>query len=501
VRKSKNGKRRAWVLIAVHVLVLAHILQWKFGGRTVTPVEPSEAGYLLDAGKLNAGFLLFVALILSTLVLGRWFCGWACHVVAYQDLCAWLLGKIGLRPRPVRSRLLLLAPYVVAFHMFFWGSVERWLAGVPRVPIEASFTTTELWERFPGPLMGVATIAVVGFLIVWWLGAKGFCTYGCPYGAFFGVADRFAPGKIRVTDACDACGHCTSVCTSNVRVHEEVAIHRMVVDPACMKCMDCVSVCPKEALYFGFTAPKPFTLSQQRVKARADFTWPEEIALAVIAVLAVFSFRAAWFGEGVPFLLAVGLGAITAVFGLLGWRLLRRPDVTFQHWSWKRAGKFTGVGRLVLLAIAAWLLLTVDSGVVNYHTWRADLSETALAPRSQSTQRAAELHALDGHLANAVAWSLVDNPRLHLRRGLAQRELALATGDDSRLAEAETELRRAIALRADWPAAILPLADLCNLRGERAEAEKLVRRILQIEPDHVGAKQRLQLIEQQRTPK
>ena len=291
VRKSKASRKRAWVLIAVQLLIGIHVVQWLATGKTVTPVEPSEAGYLLDAGKLNAGFVLFTVLILGTLVFGRWFCGWACHVVALQDLSAWLLGRIGLRPRPVRSRLLVLAPFAVAFEMFFRSPLLRWWNGVPNPTVREAFLTDDLWERFPGPLMGVLTVVVVGFLCVWWLGAKGFCTYGCPYGAFFAVADRLGPGKIKVTDACDACGHCTSVCSSNVRVHEEVAKHRQVVDPGCMKCMDCVSVCPKDALYFGFAAPKPFVKSQQKIAARADFTWPEEIALAVVAVMATVGFR------------------------------------------------------------------------------------------------------------------------------------------------------------------------------------------------------------------
>ena len=57
--------------------------------------------------------------------------------------------------------------------------------------------------------------------------------------------------RIRVTDACAGCGHCTAVCTSNVRVHEEVRDYGMVVDSGCMKCLDCVSVCPNDALYYG----------------------------------------------------------------------------------------------------------------------------------------------------------------------------------------------------------------------------------------------------------
>ena len=209
---------------------------------------------------------MFALLILSTLVLGRFFCGWACHVVAYQDLCAWGLGKIGLRPRPLRSRLLAFVPLYAALHMFVWPSVSRAIAGQGLPPLRGfGLETYDLWERFPGFWIGALTFIVDGALVVWWFGAKGFCTYGCPYGAIFSAADHAAPGKIRVTDACEGCGHCTATCTSNVRVHEEVRLYKAVVDPGCMKCLDCVSVCPKGALYFGFGPP---TLATPKPKKR-----------------------------------------------------------------------------------------------------------------------------------------------------------------------------------------------------------------------------------------
>ena len=84
---------------------------------------------------------------------------------------------------------------------------------------------------------------------------KGFCTYVLPLRAMFGALDYAAPGRIVVNDNCEQCGHCTATCTSNVRVHEEVRLYGMVVDPGCMKCMDCVSVCPKHALRFSFAVP------------------------------------------------------------------------------------------------------------------------------------------------------------------------------------------------------------------------------------------------------
>jgi len=495
VRPSKNGRRRAYVLIGVHVLIGLHVWHWLATGSSLTPLEPSEAMQTVELGKLNAGFLFFAAMILTTLVFGRWFCGWACHVVALQDLCAWLLGKLGLRPRPVRSRLLVLAPWVVAGHMFAWPIVEH-LFGLRTLPAPSSWerhlTTDELWATFPGPLMGIATLVVVGFLCVWWLGAKGFCTHGCPYGAFFAVADRFAPLRIKVSDACDGCGHCTSVCSSNVRVHEEVAKHKQIVDPGCMKCMDCVSVCPKDALSVGFAAPKPFVLSQQRIRARADFTWPEEVLLAVVALASTqWVFRGAWFGDGIPFLMAVGLGAITAVFTLLVWRLLRRRDVTFQHSAWKVAGRFTRAGRFAMLALGAWIVFTAHTFVVQRTLAAAEA--VVHDPERRPVHAAfyetravppAELEAVLAAIDRYLAWSIVDEPKqLELRalvlRALgrhvdAERELLVVAGSD--------------VLRFDEANLALASYHMDRTRRRYADAERLVAHVLRHAPQHPVAR-------------
>ena len=101
VKASKRGRWRAVALIGVHLAIGAHILHWQSSGRTLSPLEPSEAHEFFTLGVVNTGFLLLVGLIFTTLIFGRWFCGWACHVVALQDLCGWLLTRMGLKPRPL----------------------------------------------------------------------------------------------------------------------------------------------------------------------------------------------------------------------------------------------------------------------------------------------------------------------------------------------------------------------------------------------------------------
>ncbi len=144
-------------------------------------------------------------------------------------------------------------------------------------------TTEHFWATFPGWTIGALTFLICGFVIVYFLGAKGFCTYACPYGAVFTLADRVAPMRIRVTDACQGCGHCTASCTSNVQVKSEVRQFGMVVDDGCMKCLDCVSVCPNDALYYGLgpsrRAAKAAVLEPRLQKP--TLTWTEEIVLGL----------------------------------------------------------------------------------------------------------------------------------------------------------------------------------------------------------------------------
>ena len=125
IRRSKSGKRRAIVLAVVQVLLLAHVVQWMITGRTTTPIEPSEAMAFGQEGVINVGLIFFVLALLSTLVLGRWFCGWGCHLVMLQDLCGWIMKKFGVRPVPFRSRLLLYVPLILGLYMFLWPAFYR----------------------------------------------------------------------------------------------------------------------------------------------------------------------------------------------------------------------------------------------------------------------------------------------------------------------------------------------------------------------------------------
>lgn len=485
-RHSRRARWRWISLLLVHVVAAIHIVHWKMTGSTLSPVEPSEAMQTLELGYLNAGFVLFILLILSTLIFGRFFCGWACHVVAYQDACAWVLGKLGIKPRPVRSRLLIFVPFGAAFYMFIWPTMKRLFQGHEYPMLVNHLTTEAFWATFPGPIIAILTFLIDGFLIVYFMGAKGFCTYGCPYGAFFGVADRVAVGKIKVTDDCNQCGHCTATCTSNVRVHEEVAKFKMVVDTGCMKCLDCVSVCPQNALYYGKARPSLFKLSQilRRRKRVFDFSWPEEIAMAIVFLLGIYAFRGLY--GVVPLLLSIGLSVILAFLLILGWRLVRRPNFAFQHHVLRAGGRLSGAGIGALVAIPFLILFLVHSTFIQAHA-REGKRLLIAAERSEGAARDHTMVESLHHLQTASAWGLVPVGSLHLEIGSILR----AEGD---LTGAEQEMRRALAADSSMRTPRLELARILTARGEYREARTLLEELIAMDPNHVEAQKGLEFL-------
>ena len=373
IARSRNAPKRAIVLIIVQALIILHIVQWLITGTTTTPVEPSEAMEFGRSGIINVGLIFFAVALLSTLILGRWFCGWGCHVILLQDCCAWMMKKCGIRPKPFRSRLLVYVPLILAAYMFLWPAFLR-LVIAPYVPelhgrlvpweMETELITSEFWATFPGVMVAIPFLFVCGFAAVYFLGAKGFCTYGCPYGGFFAPLDRHARGRIRVTDACEGCGHCTAVCTSNVRVHEEVRDFKMVVDPGCMKCLDCVSVCPKEALYFGFgpAPPKEAKLPAAKRSVQYDLSWPEEIILAIAFLVIFLAWRGAY--GLIPALMAIGIAGCVTFLTWKLWRLLRDANVTFHRHRLRKHGRFTAGGWMFSAAATLALAATIQIGFV-----------------------------------------------------------------------------------------------------------------------------------------
>ena len=254
---------------------------------------------MLAARQFIALFWPAALLVLLTLVLGRFFCGWICPLGTLLDYFHRLLRPIARRTnnfldspmtnsrrlttavrrsltlRSVRYILLiavlasaafsyqlvgLVDPLALLFRaMTFWGdpalfhgtdAAMRWLDGRWGARAVEPFVFDHLlpYRANAFQLAGVAA-AMLGVIFALELVARRFwCRYLCPLGALLGVLGRWSLVKRLPAGACKTCNHCADLCRMD-------ALGDGFSPEDCTLCMDCVDFCPKGIAKFTLNNP------------------------------------------------------------------------------------------------------------------------------------------------------------------------------------------------------------------------------------------------------
>jgi tetratricopeptide (TPR) repeat protein/polyferredoxin len=468
-KKPNYAKWRTISLISVWGLFALHFIHWKLNGTTLAPLELNEVLYTIHQGIVTAGFLLMFAIMIGTLIFGRFFCSWACHILALEDGCSWLLKKLKIRSRPIRSRALLWVPLGAVFYLFVWPQISMMVQGVEAQELRvvqasqggwSSFVTDDFWRNLPPIEVALTTFFICGMLLVYMLGTRSFCFYGCPYGAVFGLADQVAPGRIVLTGDCIQCGTCTANCASDILVHKEIKEYGMVTNSHCFKDLDCVANCPEDAISFGFTKPplfkKKFHLPQY--KNRYSFTLAEDIAIAVSFIVCILIFRGLY--DTIPFLLSVGISIGSSFLVVLSIRMVKKMSVSINNLRLKISNKVTTAGYVFILFALLFYAFTIHSAVVHYHSFVGQLAYNELLVTNE----------------NGIAVDS-DSRQEKIDKALYHFEQAYALG-----------LMKPVSLRKQ-------MASLYLVKKETGKAEKQLKAILSADPNDIESRYRLGIIE------
>lgn len=239
----------------------------------------------LTTHTIYRGLLWSLVILVPTLFLGRFFCGWMCPYGTLHQFVGWAFGRearrhegtearrdeppyastVGEAPAATNQyRSLQRIKYYILVAMLVaavFGALQIGLLD-PLCLLHRSFTGAVVPAlQMPAPsLLGDYRIHqgawLIGFLLFGLLAMnlvypRFFCRVLCPLGALLGVLSRWAWWRIEHDpDKCRGCDRC--------RLHCEGACdpHASLRKAECFVCFNCIEECPENALRFACFAPK-----------------------------------------------------------------------------------------------------------------------------------------------------------------------------------------------------------------------------------------------------
>lgn len=211
-----------------------------FGGLETLPTLFKDGTYMQRITP--SSFILLIAVVVLTFVLGRAFCGYVCPLGTIQSLFNKLGKKLNIKQVKVNKnvdKILRFAKYIVLFIVLFTTykagelvirSYDPWAAFMHLS------SGTEIFEEF---LVGL--IILIALLIVSLFIERAWCRYFCPLGAALAITSPLRIFKIkRNTSTCVNCKACTRNCPMGLDVHSEESVS----STECISCGDCITSCP-----------------------------------------------------------------------------------------------------------------------------------------------------------------------------------------------------------------------------------------------------------------
>ena len=201
-------------------------------------------------------------LVVATLLLGRFFCGWICPMGVLHQSLAWLA-----RPRRAKERIasnryrptyrlkyfLLLALLGAALAgsnqiglldpiAFTWRALTT--AIVPALD-NLTFNFYEPERHFHYSTL-ISLLFIAALALNLWV-PRLYCRLLCPLGALLGLFSKLSLFKIiKKHELCTNCDLCQASCQGAADPHADLRVTE------CMVCLNCVHSCPEGALAYGF---------------------------------------------------------------------------------------------------------------------------------------------------------------------------------------------------------------------------------------------------------
>ncbi len=208
-------------------------------------------------GLVSGSLVMFGLMFLSSLFLGRLWCGWVCPGGGLQEM----IEPVNMRPVSAKTnwiKWLIWVPWITLIVFLFVQA-----GGIHSLDLlrhtEGGISVSGTAER-PIFIAYIIYFAVIGlFLLLSWLvGRRAGCHTFCWMAPFMMIGrwlrNRFhwpALGLAATPATCIDCGKCTTGCPMSLEVNSMVKSDHME-NSECILCGTCVDTCPKKTIRYSF---------------------------------------------------------------------------------------------------------------------------------------------------------------------------------------------------------------------------------------------------------
>jgi len=190
-----------------------------------------------------------IVLAFYVVVGGRAYCSWVCPVNMVTDCAHWLRSRLNIsaswQPRKSTRRWVLLTAVIVSA-----------LTGAIAWELVNPITMLQRGLVFGLGIAWVVVLAVFVFDLA--VSRRGWCSYLCPVGAFYGIVGKASVVRVNATqrNACTDCGDCFRVCPephviSPALKPPEATAPTVVLHGDCTNCGRCIDVCEEDVFKFS----------------------------------------------------------------------------------------------------------------------------------------------------------------------------------------------------------------------------------------------------------
>lgn len=281
----------AWMLVRVNWLA-------RSSEPAVNPffkADPLAALINALAGHALCWDLLWSLIVLvPTLVLGRFFCGWVCPLGSINHFLGRvragsrsrkaLIGSNRYRKWQATKFFLLIAGLLAAL---FGSDLLGWIdpfslllrsTGLSMLPAAASQKHAVVYQThyWLSLLFGVGFLALLAMNL---LVTRFWCRALCPLGALLGLASRWSPLKLQKDAAkCNQCRRCLLACQGGDDPIGSAPWRKS----ECHLCLNCIAACPEGSLEFRFSKEDTIEVTPNLMRRTAMVAAATGLAVAPI---------------------------------------------------------------------------------------------------------------------------------------------------------------------------------------------------------------------------